>query len=220
MTPHQRHIAMLSGFALCLLVVSVLFFPDVTDLLFAGQHAATDPSIPISFSGNRAAYGFALFSLFTTTLLAIRKLFQIAAQMHDEPWREDPDVGLYRIAIALFLFAYVVAEAPDVMVLIIWGEAGSRTIETALTLDRLGDGLAAFPLLAGLLVCVRADQFQRVPGPAYLASAMHHKMDDFPPAGPRERNLFVVMSQAEKLGENIRIILLVMILAAGLAIWK
>ena len=208
------------GFAMCLLVASVLFFPDVTDLIFAGEHSSTDPSIPISFSGNRAAYGFALFSLFTTTSLAIRKLFQIGAQMHDEPWRADPDVGLYRIAIALFLLAYVVAEAPDVMVLIIWGEAGSRTLETALTIDRLGDGLAAFPLLAGLLVCVRADQFQRVPGPAYLSSAMPHKMHDFPAPGPRERNLFVVMSQAEKLGENVRMILLVMVLAAGLAIWK
>lgn len=218
MSPRHRNLISAWALLLGILVAAVLLFPDFTDRFIDGD--AADPGIPISFSGNRAAYGFALFSLFTTTSLSIRKLIQIGVQLKDEPWREDPDVGLYRIAIALFLLAYIVAEAPDVGLLVIWGEAGSRTITTAMTLDRIGDGLAAFPLVAGLLVCLRADQFQRIPGPVYLASAMHHKMHDFPAPGPRERNLFVVMSQAEKLGENVRIILLVMILAAGLAIWK
>jgi hypothetical protein len=219
MISRHRRTIFWSALGVAALIGTVLGFPDIMRFI-GGSYADTAPDIPVSFSGNRAAYGFSLFSLFTMTSLAIRKLFQLAAQLRDEPWREDPDVGLYRITIALFLAAFVIAEAPDVLLLIIWGEAGGRTLATTMTIGRICDGLAAFPFIAGLLVCVRADQFQRIPGPIYMSSVMHHKIDDFPKPGPRERNLFVVMSQAEKLGENFRIILLVTILAAGLAIWK
>src|SRR3546814_2116730 len=74
-----------------------------------------DPGIPVSFSGNRAAFGFALFSLFSVSSLAIRQLFLIASQLRRESWRADPDVGLYRMTVASLMMAIVLGAAPDVI---------------------------------------------------------------------------------------------------------
>src|SRR3546814_13996869 len=82
-----------------------------------------DPGIPVSFSGNRAAFGFALFSLFSVSSLAIRQLFLLASQLRRESWRADPDVGLYRLTVASLMMAIVHGAAPDVMLLLLYGEA-------------------------------------------------------------------------------------------------
>src|SRR3546814_7766869 len=98
-------------------------------------------SSDLSFSGNRAAFGFALFSLFSVSSLAIRQLFLIASQLRRESWRADPDVGLYRMTVASLMMAIVLGAAPDVILLLLFGEANDRTMTTVMTLDRLCDGL-------------------------------------------------------------------------------
>lgn len=214
MTPRARFLMWVSLSGLALLVGMVLAYPDIIAFLAHSSHTA-DPGIPRSFSGNRAAYGFALFSLFSMTSLAIRKLLLITAQLRAQPWREDPDVGFYRIALALMLVTIIIGAGPDVVLLLLWGEAGDRTLTTAMTLDRLGDGVALAPFIAAIFVMVKAEQFQRTPSMQMLA-------DNFPGYKPRagDRQIFEVLPESESIWENVKIIVFVMVIAAGLALWK
>src|SRR3546814_18437 len=145
-----------------------------------------DPGIPVSFSGNRAAFGFALFSLFSVSSLAIRQLFLIASQLRRESWRADPDVGLYRMTVASLMMAIVLGAAPDVILLLLFGEANDRTMTTVMTLDRICDGLMGVPFIIAVFLRVRAEQFQRTPSLAdleHVAGAVD--------LGPHDRSLFL-----------------------------
>lgn len=214
MSKRNRYLVAIGIVGVVILVASVLGFPDFMRLVSNG-YPATDPDIPLSFAGNRAAYGFALFSLFSTSSLAIRKLILIGAQLHAEDWRVDPDVGLYRMALASLLLVIVLGASPDVIFLLLWGEASPATMSVVMTLDRVCDALTIIPFTAAIFLHVRADQFQRTPN---LAELQHlaPEVD----VGPRERTLFVVSPRRESIAENVKIVILVTIIAAGLALWK
>lgn len=214
MTKRQRRIALLILTGIIIFVASILGFPDIMRWI-TGESPATDPNIPTSFSGNRMIYGFALFSLFTTTSLAIRKLFVIGMQLRDEDWRQDPDVGLYRITVAACLLTIITACGPDVIVLMLWGEAGDKTMETALTIDRVCDSLVAIPAIGAILFQVRAEQFTRQPD-----LAEYHALAGNIDIGPRDRTLFKVTARKESIEDNLKIIGFVLVIAAGLAIFK
>lgn len=214
MKGHLRRTIWIAIAATAALVGIVLAYPDIMRAL-SQPSALADPGIPTSFSGNRLAYGFALFSLFSTTSLAIRKLILIGAQMRAQDWRQDPDVGLYAMAFACLLMVIILGAGPDVILLLLWGEAGTRTMTTVMTLDRMCDGLTIIPFTAAILLHVRATQFERSPSLAELAH-LAPEID----VGPRERTLFVVQPRAESIAENVKIVVFVMLIAAGLALWK
>lgn len=213
MTPRYRRIVSLVLFGTLLVIALVLGFPDALQF-FNRTTDAADPGIPRSFSGNRVAYGLALFSLFSTSSLAIRKLILIAAQLHSEDWRQDPDVGMYRLALACLLFALVIAAGPDVILLLLWGEVGDKTLTAAMTLDRLCDGLVIIPFTMAIMFHVRAEQFQRTPSHSFFASFKDEE------DAPRSRKLFAVVPRRETIAENVKIVIAVMVIAAGLALWK
>lgn len=201
------------GIAL-LFVILVLAYPDLMRR-FAHQSPIEDPAIPTSFSGNRIAYGFALFSLFTMSSLAFRQLILIAWHLREEDWRADPDVGLYRMVVGCMMMVILLGAGPDVILLLLWGEAGDRSMTTAMTFDRICDGLAILPFVAAVFLRLRAEQFQRTPHLADLQRLAPHI--DF---GPRERRLFLVRPKPESVWENVKIVSFVMAIAVGLALWK
>lgn len=199
--------------ATALLILVVLAYPDAVHF-FKQTEPKNDPAIPRSFSGNRLAYGLALFSLFSTSSLAIRKLILIGVQLNDKAWREDPDVGFYRMALASLLMVIVLGAAPDVVLLLLYGEAGDRTLTTVMTIDRLCDGLTIIPFTAAIIFHVKAEQFQRTPSRGFFASFQ----DEHP--APRSRALYAVVPRRETIAENVKIVIGVMVIAAGLALWK
>lgn len=212
-TKRARRLLWLSAAGVGAMVALVLAYPDILHML-RQPAAISDPGIPTSFSGNRAAYGFALFSLFCTTSLSFRKLILLAVMLKEEPWRQDPDVGFHRMALALLLLVVLIGAGPDVLILLLWGEADPPTMVAAMTFDRICDGLTIIPFLGSIFCMVKAEQFQRHPTlPAGSLAPFHD-------VGPGERHLFIVQPRAESIAENVKIIVFVMLLAAGLAIWK
>lgn len=210
---NHRRIATIAIILTGLVVAAVLGYPD---FIQAVTHAppVEDPGIPASFSGNRLAFGFALFSLFSVSSLAIRQLFLIAAQLRREGWRSDPDVGLYRMTVGALMMAIVLGAAPDVILLLIYGEANEQSMTAVMTIDRVCDGLVGVPFVAAVFLRVRAEQFQRSPTLDDL-----HALNGVD-VGPRDRALFLVQPQTESIAENVKIVLFIMAIAAGLALLK
>lgn len=209
MSPTRRNlwstVALLAVF-----VALVLAYPDLVRSV-TERAPAHDPNLPPAFSGNRAAYGFALFSMFSGASIALRKLILIVAQLKEANWREEPDVGLYRLAIVAFLLCIILGTAPDVALLLFWGEVGSETLTVAMTVDRICDGLFLVPFLMGIAFVLRAEQLEHIPV-AYIARAL-----DEP---PHKRALFLVLPSRDGLAAHVRIIASVLVIALGLALFK
>lgn len=214
MSDKLRRYATHAIIATALLVGVVLGYPEIIEA-WTQTAPRYDPGIPTSFSGNRLAYGFALFSLFSVSVLTVRQLIIIAAQLREESWRQDPDVGLYRMTLAACMLALLLGAAPDVILLLLWGEAGQRTMTSVMTFDRVCDGLVIAPFIAATMLRVRADQFRRTPSLAEL-NHIAPEVD----VKPRDRGLFVVSPRAETIWENSKIVGIVMAIAAGVALWK
>lgn len=213
-TPRAKRLFLISAAGVLVFIALVLGYPDIMHFLRTSSEPQ-DPGIPNSFSGNRAAYGFALFSLFSITSLSIRKIFLLAAQLRDEHWRNDPDVGFHRMALTCLLLVIVMGAGPDVILLLIWGEVGGRSLATAMTFDRMCDGLAVIPFVTALFLHIRAERIERRPALAQLSSVT-------PPIPVRagERQLFVVQPRTESIAENVKIVVFVMLIAALLALLK
>lgn len=190
----------------------VVAFPSLLEGL-TNHRASRANAIPPAFYGNRAAYAFSLFSLFSISSLAIRKLILVVAQLRSEPWREDPDVGLYRLAIILLLSVIILVAGPDVFVMLLYGEASDRTLAVARTVAYLGDGMALPVFSAAFLILVRVEQLERMPGRA---------LADFLDAyGSRSRQTFyLVMPRREGIADHLRIVAFVFLIALGLALYK
>lgn len=200
-----------TGLGLIVILAIVLFSPE-----FIGRahhlDVPVDGTFPPAFSGNRAEYAFALFSLFAMSSLAIRKLIVISAQLSARDWREEPDVGLYRMAVAALMLVIVLGAAPDVALMLLWGEVSAGTIELTMTVNRLCDGLTILPFLFAVAVYVRAEQLEIVP----LASFAR----GFELASPPRRALYLVVPRNEALVDYVRIVVSAVVIALGLALFK
>lgn len=192
-------------------VACVALYPEVVRAITShGLRAA--PGLPGSFGGNRAAFGFALFSLFTVASLSARKFIVIAVQLRDEDWRHAPDIALHRIAIAALMLTTFLGSAPDVGVMLLWGEASQPILSVARGIDRICDGLTIGPFMIATVALIRAEQLRLVP-----LDDFRREFDGVP---ARERAFFVVTPRREGLAENVRIIVAIAVLALGLAVWK
>src|SRR3546814_1240428 len=72
------------------------------------------------------------------------------------------------MTVASLMMAIVLGAAPDVILLLLFGEANDRTMTTVMTLDRICDGLMGVPFIIAVFLRVRAEQFQRTPSLADL----------------------------------------------------
>lgn len=120
--------------------------------------AEAGENIPPAFSGNRGAYGFALFSLFTMTTLSMRKIIVVACCMAREGGGALLDVTLHRLAIICLLAVILLGTAPEVALLLLWGEISLDGHVALMSLDRLGDGLTIIPYLLFLAFMLKAEQ--------------------------------------------------------------
>ena len=199
--------------ALAALIGFILLYPDIVRS-FSREEAVDVGALPPAFSGNRAAYAFALFSMFSMSSLAIRKLILTVCELRAVNWRREPDVGLYRMAIGAFMVAIVTVTAPDVLLMLLWGEASTETIVVAMTADRILDGLTLAPFLIGIALTIRAEQLELIP----LESLARQL--DAPHVTPSKRALFLVVPRRDGLVENVRIFVSVLVIALGLALYK
>ena len=195
-------------------VAAVILYPFAFEMA-TSREPPLDAGIPPAFAGNRAAFSFALFSLFSMSSLAIRKLIVILCKLRSENWREDPDVGLYRMALASLMAMIICGAGPDVVLLLLYGEAGPDFINRLEVFDRVADGVALGPFLLSILFMVRAEQLDRMP-----TASMASLLEKLEVARPRTRNLFLVLPRGDDFRDNARIVIGVLIIAAGLGLWK
>ena len=212
LTPTRRNVWTTAAL-LVVFVALVLLYPDLV-----GAEGDADPGadagIPRAFAGNRAAYGFALFSMFAGSSIALRKLIDLVCQLREADWRREPDVGLYRMALAAFLVCIIIGTAPDVILLLLYGEVSPGTLTLAMTLDRICDGLFLVPFLAGIALVLRAEQLQYLPVDDLLRALDQTRE----PA--HRRALFLVIPRRDGIAAHVRIIVSVLVIALGLALFK
>lgn len=194
------------GIAACVAILLTMFYQDILSSIAPRIAHTGDAQIPASFSGNRAAYGFAFFSLSTVSLLSMRKLLILILQFRTERWRDAPDIAMYRLAIGLFCVAFLLGAAPDVIVLLLWGEASPAVMNTVRMVDRIGDSLVVFAAAGGFTVVLRAETLSRVP-----------------PGGseiPPRTTFFEIVPRRESMHDHVVILAAIGTIAAGLALYK
>lgn len=170
---------------------------------------------PPSFDGNPWTYGFALFSL---TLVSALSLAQLLAYAFEARREREIDrlvrnaapkplpvpmsaLAAHRMIISSFLLMAFCGAAPDVLLLLSWGEAGQGAMEVLYLIDRLGDGFVMFPFLSALWLLARTGQAL----PQQLAKAVDIPLGPF---------------RWEMLRDNLRIVGLVFLIAAGVTLGK
>lgn len=199
--------------ATALVVAVVLLFPDIASLWQSHRDVArSTEALPRSFQGNRASYALALFSFFALSALATRKALLIVDQLVTVPWREQQlDVALYRVGALLLLVTLVLSATPDVIVLLVYGEVTEQTFEVVMTIDRICDGLTILPFLFALGVFFRVDQLERIGSFGGVPWR----------SGDRLKGVFYeILPQRDGLGDQLRIVVLVLVAALGLALLK
>jgi hypothetical protein len=205
--------AWLSAAGVAVFVAFVIAFPALLGGV-TNREPANAAAIPPAFYGNRAAFGLALFSLFSMSALSIRKLILLATQLRDEPWRENPDVGLYRIALALLLSVVVLVAAPDVLVMLIYGEASPTSLAVVRTGAFIADGLALPVFGAAFLVLIRVEQLERMP---------EMELEEFLRAKSLSRSqqtFYLVLPRRDGIADHVRIVAFIFVIALGLALYK
>lgn len=178
--------------------------------------AATSP-FPPSFDGNPWTYGFALFSLTLVSALSLGQLLayafearrarEVSRLLHNAAPRPMPvpvpisTLAAHRLIVSSFLLMAFFGAAPDVLILLAWGEAGNATLEALYLVDRLGDGFVMFPFLSALWMLARTSQAL----PQQLAKAVEIPLGPF---------------RWQMLRENLRVVGLVLFIAAGVTLGK
>jgi len=185
------------------LLLAVFAYPEIMGV--GGRQASNAEDIPPVFSGNRVAYGWALFAKFTMSTIALRMMWTIANQFRSDPWREAPDIALYRAGVMTFCAMVFFGVAPDVAVLLMWGEADTATINGWTTASLLGDGISGMLFLVAATIVVRAEQLNRLPPGIDV---------------PTRTLFFEIAPRRELMADHLRIMVAVAIIALGLALWK
>lgn len=132
---------------------------------------ATSP-FPPSFDGNPWTYGFALFSLTLISAISLtvivgfilearaKRQFDQATNNYviQRPFPVMHPVSLHRAIVGGLLLTIFMGAFPDVLIMLAWGEASVRTMETLYIVDRLGDGFLIIPFLCSVLLKISAGQ--------------------------------------------------------------
>lgn len=120
---------------------------------------------PPSFEGNPWTYGFALFSLALLSMLSVARLWGLASEARKvrhlatrfpgfvQPMPPIPvwsALTLYESKMACLYLSILTLTFPDVLILLLWGEASNATMVDLFLLDRVCDGLALFPFAVAM----------------------------------------------------------------------
>lgn len=202
----------IAGVALVALVV--IAFPSLVSMLTHRRSPLDDGSLPPAFYGNRAAFAVSLFALFSMSSLAIRNIIITRRRLVDEPWRIDPDLGLYRLSRIMLNLVIVLVAGPDVVVMLLWGEIGDSYMQPLRIAAQLCDGLALVPFFVSTFVVIKADQLE------HITLESRKPPPDWQSNGSLRPGFFLVLPRTEGLADHVRIIAFVLAIALGLALFK
>ena len=124
-------------------------------------------AFPPSFEGNPWTYGFALFSLSLLSMLSVARMWSLAAEVRRarliaqrfpglvppcQPHPRWSALTLHETKLFCLYLTMFVGAFPDVLVLLLWGEAMPGTMVTLFLLDRIGDGIAIAPFTLAMML--------------------------------------------------------------------
>jgi hypothetical protein len=154
--------------ALALIVISGL--PSLASVQFTGITSTGDvqalsPAFPPSVGNKPAVFAWALFGHLALTLLSMSILARLVNRMRADAYPARHMVTYMRVASVTTMLTVALMAAPDTLLLLLWGEVTSDTIDGVTLLDKVFDGLAAVPFVAGLLYPMAA---KRLPQPGLI----------------------------------------------------
>lgn len=102
---------------------------------------------PVSFDGNGALYGAALFVLITVTALSIMLGSQHAQRLWADRKSGKTLAWAFRTLVVCVCTALIVRASPDIVYLIAYGDATEATLQNILVVKRAFDVAALVPIL-------------------------------------------------------------------------
>lgn len=124
-------------------------------------------AFPPSFEGNPWTYGFALFSMTLLAMLSVARMWGLAseARKHRHLANRFPGfmqprlplpmwsvLTLHETKLACLYLSIFTLTFPDVLIMLLWGEASQTTLVDLFLLDRMCDGLALFPFITAMTI--------------------------------------------------------------------
>ena len=200
LTLHQRVIWMLIG---CGLLSIITFAWPHFGLVGANRPPLGAQRLPEAFAGNRMAYGFALFSMFTMASLSARKVFLLMSSIAGDRYLVAPAVTFYRASLCALFATVFFGVGPDVILMLIYGDVNAHTFETWLSIDRFADGAVLFLFLIAVWAFRQADRISRVDNDKLIP-----------------RPFYEILPPDANNGQHLRLMALIALVALGLAVWK
>lgn len=169
--------------------------PGTLEALQAGT------SIPPSFDQNPWAYGFALFGLIVLTSLTAAGMVRVARCI--DPHRDGygSPITLDRLRKLALGMTLLTLALPDVIILLAWGEISDAAMMNLWVLDRFLDGMTILPFLVACGISIRGGE----------------RIDTALVMAPNRSDMWPTWRQTR---DHISIIVLVAIIAAGVALGK
>lgn len=174
-------------------------------------------AFPPSFEGNPLTYGFALFSLSLLSMLSVARIWGLISDLHKvrqlersllwyirprEPLSRWSALTLHETKLACLYLSIFLGAFPDVLILLLWGEASNQTMVRLFMMDRIGDGLTLLPFATAMMI---GCWLQQVIPQKLIANSRHDEVK--PP------NLRAVLP-------TLRICLVLLVLASGVTMGK
>lgn len=169
---------------------------------------------PPSFDNSPYTYGLALFSLSLISMLSLaqllgmwfearrqRELANLVPGFFSFPLPHWSLLNVHRLILGCLYLTVLFGASPDVLVLLLWGEASERTMELLFLLDRLFDTATIVPFLYSAALS------------AWAAQAIPQKLIS-------EVNVQLAPPQWEMIKGPARIAALVSLISAGVTVGK
>lgn len=124
-------------------------------------------AFPPSFEGNPWTYGFALFSLSLLSMLSVARIWALLSVINKtrtlakrlpgymRPRQPVPmwsALTLHETKLACLYLTIFLGTFPDVLILLLWGEADDATLVTLFLVDRIGDALTLAPFAVAMML--------------------------------------------------------------------
>lgn len=124
-------------------------------------------AFPPSFEGNPWTYGFALFSLTLLSMLSVARIWALLSDIIKnrilakrlpgfmQPFTPVPmwsALTLHETKLGCLYLTIFLGTFPDVLILLLWGEAGDATMDDLFLVDRIGDALTLVPFTTAMML--------------------------------------------------------------------
>lgn len=118
----------------------------------AGEMQMLSPVYPPSVGDSPGLYFLALFGLLTVALLSASVLVRIGARMRMDGQPLDHPSTLLRGTAFLVLLTIFGGAAPDVIVMLLWGEVTEQTMSRLASIDKAADFFIVWPFCLAFLL--------------------------------------------------------------------